>query len=303
MAITEKQREARAEGVGASECAAILGLSPFASAYDVWLEKTGKVVREESEQTEAMEIGNAIEPTTAALAEKRLGCKLVKPTGTYKAENGVMFANLDRQIDKAARGFPICELKSTWITDGWGEPGTDEVPEAVMIQVHAQMLCSDARVAHVARMLGRFGFSVSLFRVPFNAELARLIEDRVCDFWQRNVEKDIPPADSLPSPEMVSRVPRVTGKVAPIEDRLIVAFAGARDLRLQAEKIEEEARTKLLTAMGDAEVGQGSAMLAQFKEVSQRKLDASALKAAHPAIVAEFTRTTSYRKLTTKEIN
>ena len=165
------------------------------------------------------------------------------------------------------------------------------------------MLCSDARVAHVARMLGRFGFSVSLFRVPFNAELARLIEDRVCDFWQRNVEKDIPPADSLPSPEMVSRVPRVTGKVAPIEDRLIVAFAGARDLRLQAEKIEEEARTKLLTAMGDAEVGQGSAMLAQFKEVSQRKLDASALKAAHPAIVAEFTRTTSYRKLTTKEIN
>ena len=115
--------------------------------------------------------------------------------------------------------------------------------------------------------------------------------------------KDIPPADSLPSPEMVSRVPRVTGKVAPIEDRLIVAFAGARDLRLQAEKIEEEARTKLLTAMGDAEVGQGSAMLAQFKEVSQRKLDASALKAAHPAIVAEFTRTTSYRKLTTKEIN
>jgi len=176
MAITEKQRDARAEGVGASECAAILGLSPFASAYDVWLEKTGKVVREESEQTEAMEIGNAIEPTTAALAEKRLGCKLVKPTGTYKADNGVMLANLDRQVDKAARGFPICELKSTWMLDGWGEPGTDEVPEAVMIQVHAQMLCSDARVAHVARMLGRFGFSVSLFRVPFNADLARVID-------------------------------------------------------------------------------------------------------------------------------
>jgi len=302
MAITERQREARATGIGASEVAAVCGVNPFASAWDVWAQKTGQYTPDESEQSEAMEIGNAIEPTTAALAEKRLGCRLVKPKSTYKAENGIMLANLDRQVERAARGEPICELKSTWLTEGWGEPGTDEVPEYVYVQVHAQMLCSDARVAHVARMLGKYGFSVSLFRVAYNAALAKTIEDRVCKFWRENVEKDTPPADSLPSLDVVSRIPREVGKVIEIDDRLILAFSGARDLRLEAEKFEEARRAELLAAMGDAEVGQGMAMVAQFKEVSSRKLDTAALKEMHPAIVAEFTRTTSYRKLSTKEI-
>jgi len=41
MALTTEQREIRRRYLGSSDIAAIFGMSPWKSAYDVWLEKTG----------------------------------------------------------------------------------------------------------------------------------------------------------------------------------------------------------------------------------------------------------------------
>ncbi|HRR40229.1 MAG TPA: YqaJ viral recombinase family protein [Syntrophales bacterium] len=72
MPITETQREARRKHLGSSDVAAILGVDPFKNAYDVWLEKTGKVDSSDI-SSEAAEIGNALETGILNLAERRLG--------------------------------------------------------------------------------------------------------------------------------------------------------------------------------------------------------------------------------------
>ena len=110
MAITELQREKRLQSLGASDIPTILGLNPFQSAADLWLVKTGQV--EPGDMSEAAEIGNALEAGIAPLCETRMGVKLVKPTGTFHAANGVMTANVDRMVGKAAKGSPIVEMKS-----------------------------------------------------------------------------------------------------------------------------------------------------------------------------------------------
>jgi len=40
--LTTEQRAARMTGIGASECAAIMGFDPYRTAHQVWLEKTGR---------------------------------------------------------------------------------------------------------------------------------------------------------------------------------------------------------------------------------------------------------------------
>lgn len=303
MAITAKQRQARNMGVGASECASILGLDPWRTPYDLWLLKTerGEESGEENE-TEAQEIGNAIEDTTSQLAERRLGCRLVKPKSTYKAPNGIMFANLDRQVNEAKRGAENCELKSTGMVEGWGDAGSDEVPERVLIQVTAQMLCSDARVSHVAALMGRRGFSLSMYRVEFNAELARIIEDRVCSFWDKHVQADVPP-EGLPSLPVITHVKRKAGKVIVLEDGgVITKFITARDARKVAEKAEEEAKAELLAALGDAEGAKAPGLSVSFKTVTTTRLDQSTLREKQPDIYSAFTVTSWHRRLDVREV-
>lgn len=303
--ITERQRQVRNQGIGASEVAAVLGLDPWRSAYDLWLLKTEK--HEESgadrDGTEAQEIGNLIEDTTAALAERRLGCRLVKPTATYKADNGVMFANLDRQVEVARRGADNCELKSTGLLDGWGEEGSDEVPERVVIQVTAQMVCSGAVLSHVARLLGRHGFSFAMYRVEFDARLAAIIEERVCDFWHKHVERDIPPDGSVPSVAAISHIRREPGKVITLTDQAVVrAFAAARDARKAAEEQEDKAKAELLAALGDAEGAMAPGWSVSFKSVKTKRLDTDSLKAAHPEIdYSAFMKPSAYRRLDVRE--
>lgn len=301
MAITENQRKQRIHGIGASECAAVLGLDPWRSAWDIWAIKTGKIEEPDGDSSEAQKIGNIIEPTIAELASMRLGCKLVKPKNTYKADNGVMFANLDRQVERAAKGSPNVELKSTALVDGWGEEGTDDVPERVYVQVHAQMLCSASDISHVARLLGRHGFSFSMYVVPLNRELAEIIEERVCDFWHKHVVKDIPPSDSPPSIEIASALRRVSGKSVEIAYDIVSRFVDARNRRIEAEAAESAAKAALLAAMSDAEVGVADGYEVSFKTVSRRLLDSDRLKREKPDVFSEYQKVVSYRRLNAKE--
>ena len=299
---TQASKQVRNQGVGASEVASVLGLDPRRSAYDLWALKTEKHEESgEDESTQQQTIGNLIEPTTAAVFEHETGLKLVKPTGTYKAENGIMFANLDRQVGVAKRGAAVCELKSTGFVDGWGDPDTDQVPDMVMLQVHAQMICSGSELAYVARLLGRFGFSFTKYHVPINLDLARTIEDRVESFWNDHVVKDIPPEHSLPSLGVVSHFKRAAGKTVAIAPEVVAAWMQARDERLEVEKKEDQAKANLLAALGDAEVGECPGLRVSYVTVTTNRLDTTALKAAHPDIVSAFTKPSGYRKLTAKK--
>lgn len=299
--ITTKQRQARNQGVGASECAAILGLDEYRTAYDLWVLKSElHEVSGEPAETEAQEIGNEIEVTTARLAAKRLNCRLVKPTATYKAANGIMFANLDRQVERSVRGADNCELKSTGFVEGWGDEGTDQVPKRVLVQVTAQMLCSDARVSHVARLLGRWGFSFAMYRVDYSAPLAAVIEERTLQFWEC-VDKGVPPSNSLPSLDVVTHLKRTPGKVVQIDGACLAAFKAANEARKQAEKNEEQAKANLLAALGDAEVGEGGGLKASFKTINTTRFDVKALEAAEPATYAKYLKASGYRKLDVRE--
>lgn len=299
MAITELQREKRMQSLGASDIPTILGLNPWASAADLWLVKTGRVEAPDS-VGEAAEIGNALEAGIAPLCESRMGVKLVKPTGTFAASNGVMTANVDRMVEVAKRGSPIVEMKTTGMAEDW----KDGVPARVLAQIAAQFICTTSDTATVAVLLGRFGFSLDLHTVSMDddgmIDLCKTIEDRACEWWQTHVVEDTPPGDT-PSMDLLKIRKRVEGKTVPISSLLCKEYEVANKLAKEAEKRADEVKARLIAALGDAEVGDGDGWTAKFTTVNTTRFDAEALKAAYPDLAKQYVKQSSYRKLTVKE--
>ena len=61
----------RRQRIGATDVSAIMGVNPYSTAYDVWLDKTGKL--EPWDGNDATSIGNILEPSILDEAERRWG--------------------------------------------------------------------------------------------------------------------------------------------------------------------------------------------------------------------------------------
>ncbi len=67
---------ARENGIGASEVAGVIGLSPWETPFSLWLRKTGQIPP--VEETQAMKMGKLLEPVIAQLWEDETGFKVIK---------------------------------------------------------------------------------------------------------------------------------------------------------------------------------------------------------------------------------
>lgn len=121
---------ARAHGLGGSEIAAVLGLSPWESRFSLWHRKAGTVGP--VDVSPEMEWGTRLEPVI--LGKYRDS----HPELDFEIENGT-FAHEQRpwQIanpDLLAKDR-VVDAKFSLYGDGWGEDGTDEIPVHVRCQV------------------------------------------------------------------------------------------------------------------------------------------------------------------------
>lgn len=292
--ISAQQREARRNYIGSSDAPAILGLDPYRSASDVWLEKTGQV--DDFEGNNDTRRGTFLEPAILDWAAWKLG---------QQFKRNVM--GCDHQLAIAANfdgingdgGF-IVEAKSSVNADEWGEEGTDQVPERVVAQTHHAMLVAGRgiRTAYVPVLLPGFrSFDFRLYKIERNDDLAAEIGRRGAAFMVDYVRPKIRPDDFKPSIEVLKRIRRELGKVTTVESEVADTWIIARAARLKAEKFEEEAERALLAAIGDAEAADHPGGRITYLEQFRNSLDAKALEAAHPEIAKQFRKFTSYRVL------
>lgn len=252
--ITERQLARRSEYIGGSDLPAIMGFDPWRNAADVFAEKVYGTIHATND---AMEMGNVLEPAVAELAEKHLG--KLRAVGTERRiKDTPCLLHVDRIV--TATRDPV-EIKTSGILhpfaadkDAWGDEGTDQIPERVIIQCHGHMAATDRATCHVATLLGGRGFV--LFRVNFDAELWAHILSKATAFWVENVEARVPPADCIPSMDTIKRLKRLPGKTIEATSEIIEAWearAVASAARLAAEKVEKEADRVFAAMLDDAE--------------------------------------------------
>ena len=253
--------EVRKSGIGSSDAAASVGLSPYQSMLELWLVKTGRDAGlpkiDPNDESSPMYWGTLLEPIVAAHYTKRTGNRVRKINAVLQhpdPDKHWMLANIDREVvgDSTVQ---ILECKTA------GEFGSrlwcDGVPEYVQLQVQHQLAVTGKAAADVCVLI--CGQEIRVYRVDRDESLiARLIElER--KFWNY-VETDTPPpADGSDSADTALRClyPNDSGATIDLTDDVEMSATFADLVNLKAdianrEELESLLKQRIIQRMGDA---------------------------------------------------
>jgi putative phage-type endonuclease len=282
--------EWRRGGLGGSDVAAILGLSPFRGGFDVWLSKVEGIVEVENR---SMLRGHFFERAVAEHAAELLGANDLLPGKSLvdHAEPWIR-GTLDFTLDyDATRKTELLEVKTTrYLGDEWGEPGTDAIPVAHRVQVAWYLRLSRLDVARVA-VWSTTQDRVELYRVERDLVVEKALVDRAREWWQRHVVGGEAPAldgSQAAGRYLQARHPEGNETMLDADDEVEAIAARLRELRDQAKTLQREddrLEQTLKARIGDAKGIAGRFGNAKWSRYTTERLDAKALRAARPDLV------------------
>lgn len=292
MSLTKEQLAMRKQGLGGSEIAALVGLNKWMTPLDVWRSKCDPTYA--VEVTAPMERGIYLEDGIAKWYAHRTGATLHETGTLVHPSISLVIATPDR-IAKLPDSTVDVSIKSPgpWTQDDWGEPGTDEVPDAYLVQVQWELIVLgahyDIRRAHVAAPLGN---DLAIFNVLGDSDLQSHLVEQGQRFWRDYVQTGTPPPiDGSESSAnfLKSRFPRNTDKTIPGDaetDELMRRLMSVRAAGAKAELDEKLIinRLKELCGFHEGIVGQGWKLSWKNTKGSTKTDWESVAKAMHPPL-------------------
>ena len=290
--------DVRKKGIGSSDAAAAVGLNPYKSQLELWMEKTGRDQNlptiDADDDTSPIYWGTLLESFVAAAYTKRTGNRVRKINAVLQHPDPTMpwaLANIDREVI----GDPevsVLEAKTTGINGMrlWREG----VPEYIVCQVQHQLAVTGKAAADVAVLI--CGQELQVHRIDRDEKLIANLMELERRFWHY-VETDTPPpADGSDSADTALRAlfPNDAGNTVDFTQDvgLSAAFAdlvAVREVIAEKTKLEAQLKQKIQQAMGEA-----SRCKFETGEVSWKKskdglgLDVEALLKAQPDLVQRF---------------
>lgn len=289
----------RRNGIGGSDAAAILGMNPWKSPMDVWLEKTGEFTRDE-EENEQMYWGTVLEAVVAEEFTRRTGVKTRRRNAILRSrKHPFMIANVDRLVVGEPAGLE-CKTTGLYNVDDW----RIGIPEYYFPQVQHYMAVTGYPVWYVAVLIG--GQEFKYYKVPRDDGFIRELVAAESDFWRRVTEKVPPPIDGTKaSTELLTRLYPEAEEGAEIELpldalALIIQYEEACRQEKEIQHVKNEAANKLKDMLGSHERGFIHDRQVIWTNVVSRRLDTKSLQKAHPDICDRFAQESVYRRFSIK---
>lgn len=172
---------ARTNGIGGSEISAVLGLSPFESAFSLWHRKRGEIGP--VPETREMYWGKKHEPAICDEYAIAHPDTIVTPAPTYHGtERPWQIANPDRLIITADGELELLEAKTSRDAEGWGEEHTDQVPVYYRAQCLWYLDTLGARRCRLAVLIS--GSDWREYVIEYDPDEADLMRARAEQFMQ-----------------------------------------------------------------------------------------------------------------------
>jgi putative phage-type endonuclease len=230
----------------ASESAAVMGLSPWQTPYQLWLAKTGRAT---TKVTPAMRRGTDLEPAARTAYEDRTGLvmqPLVLEDGAYSASLDGMTLDGDLILEVK------CPMRGTR-SDLWQDVAAGKVPAHYAIQVQHQLMVSAAATAHLWVFDGNAGI---LHEIVRDNGLMQGIRT-AWDGFQQYLDGDVPPP--LSEADTVVRADLAWSAAAS-------AYAAVkREAEAAAERLETARAALVALAVHPRETGAGVAVTRFWK--------------------------------------
>lgn len=277
----------RRQSVGASEVAAIMGLSPYQTALDIYKAKQG--IDTGFDPVLAF-IGHESEHIIHKWVEQYSGVN-VRLEPAFMARS-TEFPFLHASFDRVSSDpFVTWQFKTAHQYAGhhWDEG----IPTDIRVQVQAEMLVAGTQRAAVVVWIGG-----REFRLFWESRDDRFINDHMIPaltaFWG-NLEQGIAPKPSTPG-ELAEAWPDDAAEMeAPevalewIEKRAFL-LASAKEMTEEADQIKQAIGEYMLDKGVDTFTHGGKKLLTYKKQKGRASFDAAALKRDRPELVAEYTK-------------
>lgn len=270
MTFTKEQLDERKKGIGASEAAAVLGINPYRTPLEVWMQKKGLL---ETTETPVMRLGTRLEPIIADMYQERTGVELfTMPTIYYK--NPVIFATPDRIIKGHQKGLEI-KTANARMAEHWGDEGTDEIPQYYLIQCILCMAVTDFHEWDVAALIG--GDDFRIYTIQRDIELETTIIERLLEWWEihmvQNKEPDIDSSRSC-AEYLAAKYPRNFQPLKQADETTEQLMSRLAEIKYHLESYEEQEeaiKNLIKNYIGDADGVQGISGKATWKKTKDTK--------------------------------
>ena len=279
-------------GIGGSDIAPIMGLSPYSTPLDVYREKMSPEVMYEEEGKD-LKRGKRVERYILQEYCEANDCKLeVNLPAVIHPEYAFMRGNIDAKV---VGQNVIVEAKSTKCPIAKWEDG---IPEYYRTQVAYYAMLSDADRVDVPVLFSNWQYACFTYWRDYEYEA--LIKKAVIDFWNNHIIPGIPPEPSTPA-ELQTVYPKIENAKtikADNEIRETVSLWQETSIkRKELEKQEEKLKIEIQRFMGDAGVLDAGFCKVAIKERTAIRLDINSLKATMPQIYKEYSNDNTYRIL------
>lgn len=266
MMTHEEWIASRRHHLGASEVAAVLGVSPFAGPLSVY---ESKINGSSLKDNEWMKFGRDVEGAIANLYATRTGRHVDDLGATsiaYHPDIPWLGATLDRVTEETTEapspagvgGTAPLELKHVGAVGARAGDWADDPPLHYQVQLQIQMACTDSLWGSLAGMFP--GYDLRYVDIVRDDEFLEAAFPVLDTFWDRVKRKDPPPVDDQPGVlDVVKRLWQAeTGEIVDLSTDLIDVAdeweAAKREAR-EAGKRAKVLEAKIRGEMKDATVG------------------------------------------------
>lgn len=295
MLINQDFSVDRSKYLGGSDIGAILGLSPYRTPLQVWMEKTGKeVIKLDSLP---LRFGTFAEEFVANEYARATHSTLLHDESIYiHPEHDYMSAHIDRFVlGDGPNTLPSkileCKTANPFSSGDWGDAGSDQIPMSYLCQCVWYMAITNLDKTDLAVLFGNSDFRI--YTIERDVDLEKLILEKAAHFWSHHVLSDTPPP-AVNEHDCHSLFP--IGNASQTVEADINTYELIKQLhQLNIEMKERETQISnikqgLMQFMGNAEqlTYEGN-ILATWKapKVSYR-LDTKALEAQYPDICSQY---------------
>lgn len=293
--------EGRKKGMGGSDVAACLGLSPWHTPIELWQEKRGEAAPQE--ETEAMHFGSKLEQIVADEFAERTGMPVRPyPFTLCDGDGDWMRANLDRIIGTEDKIEAILECKTAnaYSAALWGDSQLEELQAGKVVtehriplhyetQVQWYLMLAQVEICYVAVLIGGNDFRV--YEVHRNDEAIQAIKEKVSAFWHEYVLGGKQP-EPVDIDDIRHLYKREEGPMVEASEDAATLIGEYRNLKGQAELIKKQmdaVATKLGEAIGANEgLLLGGKKAVTFKAQSRATFDSKKLKADDPELWIKY---------------
>lgn len=246
----------RRRGIGGSEAAIVMGVSPWATKRDLYYDKIGTnpaKIDPEEENWVAKQVGNRLEELVSMIFSKKTGFAVCADKNMYcHPRYPFMIADIDFEIlfSDGTKGILECKTCNYNSQFRWKD---NQVPVHYEWQCRHYMAVKNCDVAYVACLYGNHESEFFIRRIDRDLDLEEKLIREEKNFWTKQVEARIEPPYEEEPDLVLESIRRYAGTPDKTLPPIVLADGEKKEIDRYLQLAERKARLDAMRKKIDQE--------------------------------------------------